>query len=59
MKMCECCGKKRVNMSNAKYCSACSVFTYYMRKRLSYYKNKVKRLNIKIYGMANGSERIR
>ncbi len=56
---CMCCKKEIENLFNRKYCNNCATFTLTLRSRLSYQKNKFKKLNIKLYGVENGQQRIR
>lgn len=56
---CECCGKEITVYTCRKYCSACSVSIYKYRQKIGSLKHEIKELRIKLYGQANGSERIR
>lgn len=57
IKYCECCRKSIEG--RCKFCSACSFYLKNIKAQNSYYKNKNKRLLIKLYGVDNGAERIR
>ena len=58
-KWCMCCKKEIKSHSNIKYCTNCSLYTFELRRQISYYKLKSKKLNKYIYGTESGSERIR
>ena len=56
---CECCRKEITVQTCRKYCSACSVYIWKYRQKVGSLKHEIKNLRIKLYGQANGSERIR
>ena len=58
-KKCECCRKLIIPMGRQKFCPTCSLYIRELKHQISYYKSKVKKLTIKLYGTLNGTERIR
>ncbi len=56
---CVCCKKEMEDMFNRKYCSNCSIYLGKLQRNVAYYKLRFNKLNKKMYGVENGSQRIR
>ncbi len=60
VKKCECCGiELNVVMSSTIFCNKCSLYTTKLRGKISNLKIQVKNLRIKLYGIADGKQRLR
>ena len=53
--ICECCKKYLKNkMGGQKYCPSCSLFTKELRRQVTYWKGRTKRLRRLYYGEKDG-----